>query len=45
MNHCCYGKVDWAETGYVWNSVLYSDKDIDGIDYGNGKYHATHIVC
>ena len=34
-----------AKTGYVWNSVLYSDKDIDGIDYGNGKYHATHIVC
>ena len=34
-----------AKTGYVWNSILYSDKDTDGIDYGNGKYHATHIVC
>ena len=34
-----------AKTGYIWNSILHSDKDTDDIDYGNANYHATHIVC
>ena len=33
-----------AKTGYVWNSILYSDKDTDGIEDGNADYHATRIV-
>ena len=28
----------------VWNSILYSDKDTDGIEDGNADYHATRIV-
>ena len=34
-----------AKTGYVWNSILYSGKDTDGIEDGNVDYHATLIVC
>ena len=34
-----------AITGYVWNSILYSGKDTDGIEDGNADYHATRIVC
>ena len=34
-----------ARTGYVWNSLLYSGKNTDGIDDGNADYHATRIVC
>ena len=34
-----------ARTGYVWNSILYSGKDTDGIEDGNADYHATRIVC
>ena len=34
-----------AKTGCVWNSILYSGKDTDGIEDGNADYHATRIVC